>query len=89
MTDTKLLHEMTYDRAHRLLCKILSVTLYLAVSQIQICLADNVSFSPVFPRNEYFADRRSVDLLHDSRGYLWIGTEGGDCAATASRQGLS
>ncbi len=33
-----------------------------------------MSFSPVFPRNEYFSDRRAVDLLRDGRGYLWIGT---------------
>ena len=33
-----------------------------------------MSFSPVFPRSEYFSDRRAVDLLRDGRGYLWIGT---------------
>ena len=39
-----------------------------------MCMAGNISFSPVFPRNEYFSDRIVVDLLRDRRGYLWIGT---------------
>ena len=37
-------------------------------------MAGNISFSPVFPRNEYFSDRIVVVLLRDRRGYLWIGT---------------
>ncbi len=48
--------------------------LHLLVNQGEICLAGNISFSPVFPRSEYFSDRRAVDLLRDGRGYLWVGT---------------
>lgn len=68
---------MALEYPRRILCTILIFILYLAAGQHQICLADNISFSPVFPRNEYFADRLAVDLLHDSRGYLWIGTYDG------------
>lgn len=53
------------------------LSLYLFASQWNICFADNISFTPIFPKNEYFSDRQAVDLLHDSRGYLWIGTYDG------------
>lgn len=68
---------MTDKLTRELLSILLTAFLYLSVNQGQICFADNVSFAPVFPRHEYFSDRRVVDLLHDSRGYLWIGTYDG------------
>lgn len=57
--------------------EILICCLYFSVNKLNVCVAENVSFSPVFPQNGYLADRKVVDLLHDSRGYLWMGTYDG------------
>ncbi len=57
--------------------EVLICCLYFLVGELNVCVAENVSFSPVFPQNEYLADRKVVDLLHDSRGYLWMGTYDG------------
>lgn len=58
----------------KLLSTVLLIISYLFVGLGDMCHAGNVSFSPVFPRNEYFSDRIVVDLLRDGRGYLWVGT---------------
>lgn len=58
----------------KLLSTVLLLLSYLFWGLGDMCMAGNISFSPVFPRNEYFSDRIVVDLLRDRRGYLWIGT---------------
>lgn len=68
---------MDRKRALKICLEALSFCLYLLAGQFTARGSENWSFSPIFPRNEYFADRLIVDLLHDSRGYLWIGTYDG------------
>lgn len=68
---------MDRKRALKICLEALSFCLYLLAGQFTARGSENLSFSAIFPRNEYFADRMIVDLLHDSRGYLWIGTYDG------------